>query len=333
MGKNGRLMVGTPPESMDVVCESGWMNTETFLQWLHFQQDVHSSAARPVLLILDGHGSHKDLKVIEYARDNHIHMLSTPPHTTHKLQPLERVFFKPFKQAYGSASALWMRQNPGARLTEYIVAGLVNTAFTKVVRLEVAQNGFRCTGIQTCDREIFSGLDFLGSALTDIPLIENLGDQSTTQVYCHAVATENEPEPPTSASILASSTLQREIPRPSVNREEVSDGLKILSPLSDASKKRLSVRKRRAQKSWILTSSPFKNELKDKTKDSRNLPKTTKNVKSLSNKKILHLNHVLMIRKTECIICGGSFDEEWIQCNTCKDWAHEACVDMNPADL
>jgi hypothetical protein len=88
-----------------------------------------------VLLILDGHGIHKDLKVTEYARDNHIHVLSTPPHTTHKLQPLDRVFFKHFKQAYGSASASRMRQNPGARLTEYNVAGLVNTAFTKSARL------------------------------------------------------------------------------------------------------------------------------------------------------------------------------------------------------
>jgi len=154
-----------------------------------------------------------------------------------------------------------MRQNPGARLTEFDVAGLVNTAFTKVARLEIAQNGFRCTGIQPFDGGIFSDLDFLGSALTDIPLIENQADQSTTQVCCHAAATENEPEPSTSASTLASSTLQRErereTPRFSVNTEEVSDVLKILSPLSDASKKRLSVRNR-TQKSGILTSSPFK---------------------------------------------------------------------------
>ena len=150
-------MNGAPPENIDVACESGWMNAETFLQWLqHFQQHVHSSAARPVLLIWDGHGSHKDLRVIEYARDNHIHMLSTPPHTTHKFESHEWVFFKPFKQAYGSASASWMHQNLCARLTEYDVAGLVNTTFTKLARLEIAQNGFRCTENQPFDREIFS---------------------------------------------------------------------------------------------------------------------------------------------------------------------------------
>jgi len=134
--------------------------------------------------------------------------------------------------------------------------------------------------------------------LTDIPLIENQADQSTTQVCCHAAATENEPEPSTSASTLASSTLQRETPRPSVNTKEVSDTLKILSPFPDASEKRMSVRKRRTQKSEILMSSLFKNELKEKTKDSRKLPKTTKKMlKAYRIRKILHLNHVLMIRK------------------------------------
>ena len=93
--------------------------------------------------------------------------------------------------------------------------------------------------------KFFSDLDFLGSALIDILLIENQPDQSKTQVCFHAAAIENEPEPSSSASNLASSMLQRETPRSSVNTEEVSDVLKIFSPLPDTSKKRLSVRKRR----------------------------------------------------------------------------------------
>ena len=175
--------------------------------------------------------------------------------------------------------------------------------------------------------KFFSDLDLLGSALTDIPLIDNQADQSATQVCCHAAATENEPEQSTR------STLQRETPRSSVNTEDVREVLKILSSLPDASKKRLSVRKRRIQKSEILTSTPFKNKLKEKTKDSRTLPKTTKNVKSLSNKENPTPEPCPHDQKTECIICGESFDEEWIQGNTCKEWAHRACVDINPADL
>ncbi|KAK4875816.1 hypothetical protein RN001_012238 [Aquatica leii] len=40
-----------------------------------------------------------------------------------------------------------MRRNPGVRISEYEIAGLVNTAFTKVSRVAIAQKGFECTGI------------------------------------------------------------------------------------------------------------------------------------------------------------------------------------------
>ena len=109
-----------------------------------------------LILLLDGHANHKELTVIEYARKNHIHMLSTPPHTTHKLQPLDRTFFKPFKSAYASASAIWMRQNPGATITDYDIAALVASSFTKAARLEIAQNGFKCTGIYSFNCEMIS---------------------------------------------------------------------------------------------------------------------------------------------------------------------------------
>ncbi|KAJ4428642.1 hypothetical protein ANN_24687 [Periplaneta americana] len=64
-------------------------------------------------------------------------MLSTPPHTTHKLQPLDRVFMKPFKDAYYEACGLWMRKNPAARITEYKIASLVGDAFARVSGLKL----------------------------------------------------------------------------------------------------------------------------------------------------------------------------------------------------
>ncbi|CAG4931281.1 unnamed protein product [Parnassius apollo] len=90
MDKNGRLMIGAPPESIAITQESEWMNGEVFFQWLqHFKQHVQPTETNPVLLILDGHASHKELAVIKYAHNHNIHILSTPPDTTHKLQPLD----------------------------------------------------------------------------------------------------------------------------------------------------------------------------------------------------------------------------------------------------
>jgi hypothetical protein len=58
--------------------------------------------------------------------------------------------------------------------------------------------------------------------------------------------------------------------------------------------------------------------------------KSGKNISNKENPTPEPLSHD---QETECIICEESFDEDWIQYNTCKDWAHGACVGINPADL
>ncbi|XP_037293571.1 uncharacterized protein LOC119189035 [Manduca sexta] len=101
--------------------------------------------------------------------ENHIHLMSSPPHTTHKLQPLDRTFMKPFKDAYNQQCDLWMRINAGCRITDYDIAGLVKEAFIKVARLDIAVSGFKCTGIHPFDRHLFSDLDYLPADMTNIP--------------------------------------------------------------------------------------------------------------------------------------------------------------------
>ncbi|KAJ4430391.1 hypothetical protein ANN_22607 [Periplaneta americana] len=130
----------------------------------------------------DGHISHKDLEVITYARNQNIHMLSTPPHKTHKLQPLDRVFMKPFKDAYYEACGLWMRNNPVARITEYEIASLVGDAFARVSRAEIAVKGFQCTGIHPLNPNVCTELDYLPSMMTDIAMDSNVDQTESPTV-------------------------------------------------------------------------------------------------------------------------------------------------------
>ncbi|GBO12954.1 hypothetical protein AVEN_128681-1 [Araneus ventricosus] len=62
---------------------SGWITAEHFLKWLKmFVERVNPSEKNPVLLIVDGLSSHKDLNVITFTKEDHIHMLRFPPHTS-----------------------------------------------------------------------------------------------------------------------------------------------------------------------------------------------------------------------------------------------------------
>ena len=54
-----------------------------------------------MLLILDGHESHKSLSFQELCEENKIITLCMPPHSSHILQPLDVGCFAPLKRAYG----------------------------------------------------------------------------------------------------------------------------------------------------------------------------------------------------------------------------------------
>lgn len=141
---NERLMINAPAESEGVAQPKGWINKDFFVKWLqHFTKFTRPSKESPVLLLLDGHSSHTTLAVTHFCRDHNIYLISSPPHTTHKLQPLDRTFMKPFKTAYYERCDSWMRANAGARITDYDIAGLVAKVFIKVARLDIAVSGFK----------------------------------------------------------------------------------------------------------------------------------------------------------------------------------------------
>lgn len=77
---------------------SGWMVQPDFVKWMnHFIRYSHSSKVNPTLLLLDNHSSHMSVEAIDLALENGVHMLTFPPHCSHKLQPLDVSVFVPVK--------------------------------------------------------------------------------------------------------------------------------------------------------------------------------------------------------------------------------------------
>ncbi|XP_072377473.1 uncharacterized protein [Diabrotica undecimpunctata] len=126
---NPLLIKDAPTGSVLAVTDSGYMNSVKFLQFLeHFRKYTNPSAESPVLIILDNHISHTTLEAITYAKNNNIHLLSLPPHSSHRTQPLDRNFFRPLKAYYDDLCDNWTTSNPGQVVTEYHVAGLFKQA-------------------------------------------------------------------------------------------------------------------------------------------------------------------------------------------------------------
>lgn len=94
-------------------------------------------------------------------------MFSTPPHTAHKLHLLNMVLMKPFKGAYFESCLLRMSVKSGARITEYEITSILTQAVTL---LNTVKSGFHLTGILPLNPNIYTDLDFLPPAATDIPM-------------------------------------------------------------------------------------------------------------------------------------------------------------------
>jgi len=73
-----------------------------FSHWfLHFIKHTKPTKEDPVSLVLDGHCSHtRNLEVITLARENHVDIICLPPHSSNKMQPLDKAFMGPLKTFY-----------------------------------------------------------------------------------------------------------------------------------------------------------------------------------------------------------------------------------------
>lgn len=150
------------------VTDKAYMNSEKFVDYLdHFKKHTKPTATDPALLILDNHISHVSRAAIVHAKKSHIHMLSLPPHTSHKLQPLDRSFFGPMKTYYDDACDSWSNSHLGQTVSEYHVSGFVKVAFGRAASLATAINGFRKTGINPINEQIFTEEDFSPAEVTE----------------------------------------------------------------------------------------------------------------------------------------------------------------------
>lgn len=161
------FLKGAPPGSKGCATPSGWMNGDIFLETLkHFQKHSRSSKEHPVLIILDNHESHTALEAILYCRENGIELLTFPPHTSHRLQPLDVAVFGAFKANVKSAMNDWMMNNPGKRLTIYDIPEISNFAYKASFTIKNILSGFKSAGIWPINHNIFDENDFLPSQVT-----------------------------------------------------------------------------------------------------------------------------------------------------------------------
>lgn len=264
------FLKGTPPGSLALASRSGWMTAELFVQCLeHIIKTTKCSKEKPILLLLDNHESHINLKVIDTACKNGVIMLTFPPHCSHRLQPLDVSVYSALKSHYNRVCNDWLVNNPGKTISIYVIGELVGLAYPLAVTQKNIISGFQKTGIHPFNSQPFTEEEYLMSSVTDRP------DPSPSISYPATIIQDNVSEQGSSSSSHNPELDPSELYNPAIlstpskaaNKQitEMTSSVKSITPedirpFPKAGPRKESNRGRRKGRTRILTSTPEKAE-------------------------------------------------------------------------
>lgn len=357
---------GTPPGTLSTCHKSGWMQLELFTQWFeHFLLHTQASKSNPALLILDGHKTHtQNITVIDRARENGVTILCLPPHTSHRMQPLDVSFMAPLTTFYTQEVEMWLRNHPGRCVTISEVGSLFGKAYLRASTPLNAINGFLKTGLCPLNPTVFTEDMFAAALPTDSDLPEKIDAvtnliaepeiEGPAENRQHYFVRESTPE----EQII----MENEKPSTSRDSELISPEMIFPYPIAgkkDPAKKRAIKRGKAAD----LTSTPYKEDLETSLTDknrkiraermknkkiNKELRENHNNESSSKGKRQVSKSKMLKHSKdessssesdvdVECLFCGNNYSndrhgEGWIMCGHCTKWAHDACAGVDTDD-
>ncbi|KAG8253624.1 hypothetical protein J6590_108422 [Homalodisca vitripennis] len=135
-------------------------------------------------------------------------MLTIPPHTSHKLQPLDRGDFCPFKTYFNDSCKSWFLSNPGKPLTIYNIASICGKAYPLAFTPPNILSGFKSSGVWPFNRNIFLDHEYSASLVSDRPNPESrtcvISPQTSTLINAEEMVDDPGFPPDHSSSMIVS---------------------------------------------------------------------------------------------------------------------------------
>jgi hypothetical protein len=150
-GKHDVFIISSP---------SGRTNNDIRLAWLEqvFNRCTKQKARRRrdyCLLVVDSHGSHLTMEFYEFCHTHQILLAVLTPHSTHTLQPLDIVMFKPLSTAYTKQLSLYFQRSQGlVPIKKGDFFPLFWEALRALFKKETVFKSFAATGIWPLDAEV-----------------------------------------------------------------------------------------------------------------------------------------------------------------------------------
>ncbi|KZP12807.1 DDE-domain-containing protein, partial [Athelia psychrophila] len=149
--------------------ENGWTSDFIGAEWFKTifipNAKARNTSGQPILLIYDGHGSHTANEMREIALQEGIHLFCLPPHTSHKLQPLDVGVFGPTQNAWQRrCEDVLAATGEGIQLRDVVKEYML--ARNEAFKPETILQAWRRSGIRPIDPGFFTDIDYAPSHYT-----------------------------------------------------------------------------------------------------------------------------------------------------------------------
>jgi len=166
---------GAPYDAVVRATPTGWITKELFLEYgqmfVKFLKERKLMDGLPHVVVMDNHHSHTfNMEFLQLVKDNNIVVFGLPSHTSHILQPLDKVPFSILKSKWNEEMRLFTRETGGKALTKAQFFKVFNPCFEKAMTTEHAQAGFRGTGLFPVNVKAINPEAFAPSKTTERPL-------------------------------------------------------------------------------------------------------------------------------------------------------------------
>lgn len=223
-------------------------------------------------------------------------------------------------------------------MTIYNVPSLVRDALPQAITPLNIMKGFKVSGIEPFNRNIFSEDDFLPASVTDQPLgnAENSASENSLpspQMSLPSNGYVGPDQPSTSAQFTEDEIENHKNQKTHTTPEQADFSPLFVRPLPKAGERKPSSRGRKKRKSAVLTDTPEKDALEA---EQNNL--VSKKGKEIIKQKVKKVKRKVVEESDEsdeeclCLVCTESYSkskpkEKWVKCTHCKLWSHEDCTD------
>lgn len=135
------------------------MNTEVFYSYISktfYPWLLQNKIYPPVILFVDGHVSHRSLKLTEFCHEKQIVLVSFLPNTTHMCQPMDVVVFGPIKRKWSSNLQKFKIESRGEeRMSKVTFCDMLKRCLDESFTISNLQSAFSKTALYPFSADCF----------------------------------------------------------------------------------------------------------------------------------------------------------------------------------